>query len=157
MTDPKLKSYVERYSAAQVRLRRISADMAAVFSEAAIAGIPRGILCVEVAKSRDRRRAAGEILGGHEFIYFARIIGHDLVKIGVTSNLPGRLRALESQCDFRIDLLGTVDGGALLEEAIHHQLAGVRVRDFGITELFVFSAVERDVMSMIERNSAVIL
>ena len=74
--------------------------------------------------------------------------------------MPTFTEILESQPEVdvieSIARMGAVDGDHLAEEAIHYQFAKHRVRRFDLTEMFVLSAIEQDVMSMIMRNSAVL-
>jgi hypothetical protein len=161
MTDNKLKSLAENdfmRRAADIR-RRFQANrqqMAELFREANRNGYDRATICIELAKRRDERIADGTYKPGRDCIYFCRVLGHDLIKIGVTNGLKSRVAVLEKQIGCPLDLLGTINGDHHIEYAIHSQLVDARVREFGLTEMFTYSAVEERVMGMLLRDSAVV-
>lgn len=148
--------YAERLRVAEEKIEANTRLINQTIREGVKAGIARGLICLEVEKRREARGARIPDPLTPSLVYFARLVGHDLVKIGVSIDVPKRMRALERSGDFRIDFLGAIDGDHLAEEAIHYQFAQHRVRRFDLTEMFVLSAIEQDVMSMIMRNSAVL-
>jgi hypothetical protein len=50
------------------------------------------------------------------------------VKIGVSSNVPERIKALEAYNPYPLKLLALLSGGYLLEEALHRRFAQWRIR-----------------------------
>ncbi len=148
--------YADRIIEAEEKIQAATRAINQTIRDGVKAGFPRGLLCLEIERRREERGPRKADAFEPSLVYFARLVGHDLVKIGVSVDVPTRLKALERSGDFRIDYLGTVDGDHLAEEAIHYQFAKHRVRRFDLTEMFVLSAIEQDVMSMIMRNSAVL-
>lgn len=67
------------------------------------------------------------------------IAAEHMVKIGFTTNLDKRMRAIQTGCPFPIVCLGTAPGGQLLERALHRQFC--RSRRHG--EWFELTGVER--------------
>lgn len=61
-----------------------------------------------------------------ESVVYAIAAG-DSVKIGYTTNLEQRMKAIQSTCPHPIVCLGTAPGGQLLERALHRQFARHRV------------------------------
>lgn len=55
------------------------------------------------------------------------IAAGDRVKIGFTTNLPQRMKAIQSSSSLPIVCLGTAPGGLALERALHRQFALHRV------------------------------
>lgn len=62
-------------------------------------------------------------------IYFARLIGTNLVKIGYAKhNVVGRLKTLQTGSPGELELLGSSDGDLRREQLLHHRFAASRVR-----------------------------
>lgn len=57
----------------------------------------------------------------HVRVYFVRVGA--FVKIGITNNLDRRMRSLEGQCPFPVELLAACAGGRPLEKALHARFA----------------------------------
>jgi hypothetical protein len=43
----------------------------------------------------------------------------DRVKIGFASNFPERMRVLRTACPYPVEIIATIDGGRILEQALH--------------------------------------
>jgi hypothetical protein len=56
-------------------------------------------------------------------LYFIEAIGTDLIKIGYALNVDTRLRSLLTASAVPLKLLGTMQGGPILESRLHIQLA----------------------------------
>ena len=67
------------------------------------------------------------------------IAAQDRVKIGYTTNLPQRMKNIQSACSVPIVCLGTTPGGVELERALHRQFAASRLHG----EWFRLTGVER--------------
>lgn len=80
------------------------------------AGVPttwRGVL-----RQMERARRESARAGGQK-VYFVEMVGHDLVKIGVSSDPEGRLRTLQTGNPNQLRLLAVFPGGRPLEEHLH--------------------------------------
>ena len=66
------------------------------------------------------------IRGG--MIYFIQSTGDGLVKIGMTRDLAGRLRTLQTGHPHHLQIIGFMPGGRLEERHLHELLAEHRVR-----------------------------
>ena len=70
-------------------------------------------------KPAPRRARAGEV------VYFIR--AGDAVRIGRTTNLPGRLKALATASAVPLELLAAVPGGRELETQLHKRWRFIKV------------------------------
>lgn len=59
-------------------------------------------------------------------VYIIHAQGTDHVKIGTTTDLPGRLRSIQTGCPYRCTTLMTWPGGRRLEAFLHKKLAKYR-------------------------------
>jgi hypothetical protein len=88
-------------------------------------------------KAAPRRASDGEV------VYFIR--AGDAVKIGRTTNLPGRLKALATASAVPLELLAAVPGGRELETQLHKRWRHLHLRGewFRADEALVRSAREQ--------------
>lgn len=56
-------------------------------------------------------------------VYFVEAVGLDLIKIGYASNVPLRIRSIETSCPVPVRLLGTFPGGPEMERHFHKEFA----------------------------------
>lgn len=85
-------------------------------------------------------------------VYFARLLSRDAVKIGVTSNLDERLKALPYTLQTPVELVGVIDGDGVTERVVHQQFRAHSLSG----EVFLWSPIEAAVRDMISRNSAMV-
>lgn len=62
-----------------------------------------------------------------QVIYVIGHPGHRIAKVGTTSNLPARLRAIQTGHPFRLEVLWSCPGGRRLESWLHEGLAPRRL------------------------------
>src|SRR4051812_35404259 len=88
-------------------------------------------------KAAPRRATAGEV------VYFVR--AGNAVKIGRTTNLPGRLKALATASAVPLELLAAVPGGRPEEARLHRRWRHLHIRGewFRADEALVRSAREQ--------------
>lgn len=76
----------------------------------------------ETRDSLDRLNAAASVSAG---VYFVR--SGDAVKIGMSGDIPSRIRALRTMSPLPLELLGAIPGGRTEEAELHRAWAGQRM------------------------------
>ncbi len=61
-------------------------------------------------------------------VYFIRSYGA-FVKIGITTDLKSRLKAIQAGCPIKLTVIGTCPGDRMLEAKLHHKFHSLRVRN----------------------------
>ena len=64
----------------------------------------------------------------HQCVYFVSCAGTDLIKIGTTIAIDGRLRSMTGWIPFDLDLIAAVPGGRIGEAYLHWLFRAYRVR-----------------------------
>lgn len=100
-----------------------------------------------------RRRAlhpirADRTLGHRGAVYFIRIVGRRLVKVGTSVDVLDRMTALQTSIPDALELLGVLPGGRAFEQTLHKCLAPVRARN----EWFRLTRSVRLLLRLAERD-----
>jgi hypothetical protein len=85
-------------------------------------------------------------------VYFLHMPEDDLLKIGVTRNLSGRVAGLRGSLKRPTVLLGAIDGDNVTERVVHHQFRAHRQHG----EFFSWVPISEQVRGMIARNSGLL-
>lgn len=123
------------------RLDEARADYTAaigqIVEDAKAAGISPKIVVGEMTLSawmRDRSKPAGHI-------YFAQVRGQDAIKIGFSTAVKDRMRAIRSYWQIDVDLLGTLPGTMEDERWFHRMLDWSRDHGRRGNEFFYYAPI----------------
>lgn len=136
MSDPRLKPFVDRVEEAR---RDYALALAQIVDDATDAGIkPHQIMAdfpmLSWAREYNRRNTSGSI-------YFAKVEDIDVVKIGFSTNVADRMRALRAEHSRGFYVLGTVAGTMADERWFHQTLSWCRDRSLKGNEFFSYRAI----------------
>ena len=60
------------------------------------------------------------------YVYFIEAVERGMVKIGFSSDVESRLRKLQEQIPYDLEIVGQVSGGADLEQLLHQKFSSYR-------------------------------
>lgn len=127
------RTLLERADAARIEY---GTALAQIMDDARAAGIAPDSILPDIALSgwaRDQaRRAQGSI-------YFAKVDDLDVVKVGFSTSVADRMRALRSEHGRGFDVLGTISGTMADERYFHRLFWWCRDSTLKGTEFFKFS------------------
>jgi hypothetical protein len=136
MGDAKLKPYLDRVEEAR---RDYALALAQIVDDATDAGIKPHMIMADFpmlawAREYNRKNTSGSI-------YFAKVEDIDVVKVGFSTNVQDRMRALRSEHNKGFMVLGTVAGTMADERWFHQTLSWCRDRSLKGNEFFSYSPI----------------
>ena len=111
------KYYVTYYEGAKQREKVVST----LLQEA----IREKVRLIGEVSERENGQPQNENKNG-DYVYFFETQG--MIKIGVSLNVPKRLKRVEAWTPFEIKMLGNINGGYPLEKQIHRKFKHLRVK-----------------------------
>jgi hypothetical protein len=109
--------------------------LAQILDDAKAAGIAPAEVLPDLSMANWARDAKKPALGS---IYFAKVEGLDVVKVGFSHSVPDRMRALRLEHRRSFEVLGTVAGTMQDERWLHNLLSWCRDRTLRGNEFFAY-------------------